>query len=160
MSRIQLYDKLSDQAEFTGIDDGVRTKTVNVVLKEDKKSGYFGKADGGAGTNKLHEGQLMINHFIGPLKLAAFGTWGNTGKTGLNFGDSQRYTSGSISFSADGTASIHVGGQMPVTWSLLMEDTVGGAFRRCFQEALGHDLKVLGRLQIIWAIRLIVATEV
>src|SRR5476651_397791 len=44
VDKIQLYDKKSDQAAFTGIDDGQKTKTINVVLKEDKKKGTFGKA--------------------------------------------------------------------------------------------------------------------
>jgi hypothetical protein len=36
--------KKSDQAEFTGIDDG-ETKTINLRQKI-KKKGYFGKIDG------------------------------------------------------------------------------------------------------------------
>ena len=37
VDRVQSYDKKSDQAEFTGVDDGSRSKTLNLVLKEDKK---------------------------------------------------------------------------------------------------------------------------
>ena len=37
VDKVQLFDKKSDQATFTGIDDGVKTKTINVVLKQDKK---------------------------------------------------------------------------------------------------------------------------
>src|SRR6201999_4659218 len=45
VDKIQLYDKKSDQAAFTGIDDGVKTKTINITLKDDKKNGMFGKAE-------------------------------------------------------------------------------------------------------------------
>ena len=42
INRVQVYDKKSDEAEFTGIDDGTRNKTVNLQLKEDRKKGVFG----------------------------------------------------------------------------------------------------------------------
>ena len=43
VKEVQVFDKKSDQAEFTGIDDGQTKKTINLKLKEDKKKGYFGK---------------------------------------------------------------------------------------------------------------------
>jgi hypothetical protein len=36
IDKVQAFDKKSDQAVFTGIDDGQKTKTLNLVLKEDK----------------------------------------------------------------------------------------------------------------------------
>src|SRR5206468_198884 len=46
--KVQVFDKKSDQATFSGIDDGERSKTINLKLKEDKKKGYFGKLDLGS----------------------------------------------------------------------------------------------------------------
>ena len=43
VKEVEVFDKKSDQAEFTGIDDGVKDKTINLKLKDDKKKGYFGK---------------------------------------------------------------------------------------------------------------------
>lgn len=91
VDKVQLYDKKSDQATFTGIDDGERTKTMNIKLKEDKKQGYFGKADTGTGSDKYYQGQVMFNHFSAVRKLSLFGNLGNTGKTGLNLQDSRKY---------------------------------------------------------------------
>ena len=45
VKEVQVFDKKSEQAEFTGIDDGNTQKTINLKLKEDKKKGYFGKID-------------------------------------------------------------------------------------------------------------------
>ena len=45
VDKVQLYDKKSDQATFTGIDDGEKQKTINLKLKDNKKNGYFGKAN-------------------------------------------------------------------------------------------------------------------
>ena len=93
VDKVQLYDKKSDQATFTGVDDGVKTKTINIQLKEDSKNGMFGKADAGMATDDLYQAQLMFNTFKGSSKFAAYGTIGNTGKIGLNWRDTDRYAS-------------------------------------------------------------------
>lgn len=95
VDKVQLYDKKSDQAAFTGIDDGKKDKTINIKLKDDKKSGYFGKLDGGVGTDKYYQTQAMFNLFQGKQKLSLYGTLANTGKTGLGWQDSQKYGSSS-----------------------------------------------------------------
>ncbi len=93
VDKVQLYDKKSDQAAFTGIDDGQKTKTINIKLKEDKKNGYFGKVDVGDGTDGYYEGQLLFNMFKAKEKFSAYLTVGNNGKTGLGWQDSQKYGS-------------------------------------------------------------------
>jgi hypothetical protein len=93
VDKVQLYDKKSDQATFTGIDDGEKTKTINIQLKEGSKNGMFGKVDGGLATNDLYQGQAMFNKFNGLQKFAAYGTIGNTGKIGLNWQDNDKYAS-------------------------------------------------------------------
>ncbi|HEY0176851.1 MAG TPA: outer membrane beta-barrel protein, partial [Pedobacter sp.] len=111
VDKVQLYDKKSDQATFTGIDDGEKTKTINIKLKEDKKNGYFGKIDAGAGTGKYYQEQAMFNAFKGKKKFSAFGTMANTGKTGLGWEDNNKYgSSGSMEFSDDGAIYFYGGG--------------------------------------------------
>jgi hypothetical protein len=91
VGQVQVYDKKSDQASFTGIDDGQREKTINLKLKNDKKMGYFGRATGSVGTDGYYDEQLMANYFKKKEKLAAFGIVSNTGKTGLNWNDRDSY---------------------------------------------------------------------
>jgi len=91
VDKVQLYDKKSDQATFTGIDDGQKTKTINIKLKDDKKNGYFGKIDAGTGTNGFYQEQVLFNKFTGKKKFSAYGTLANTGKTGLGWQDSNKY---------------------------------------------------------------------
>src|ERR1700733_12040323 len=81
VDKVQLYDKKSDQATFTGIDDGQKTKTINIKLKEDKKNGMFGKAEAGDGTQNIYQGQLLFNAFKSKEKFSVYGTLGNNGKT-------------------------------------------------------------------------------
>ncbi|QES90446.1 outer membrane beta-barrel family protein [Rhizosphaericola mali] len=94
VDKVQLYDKSSDQAAFTGIDDGVKDKTVNIKLKEDKKNGYFGKLSLGGGTRGSHENQGMFNKFKGKEKIAVYGTASNTGRVGLSWDDADQYGGG------------------------------------------------------------------
>jgi hypothetical protein len=94
VDKVQLYDKKSDQAAFTGIDDGTKTKTINIQLKSDKKSGEFGKAEAGGGTDGYYQGQLLFNVFKDKQKFSAYGITGNNSKVGLGWEDSQKYGSG------------------------------------------------------------------
>jgi hypothetical protein len=96
VDKVQLYDKKSDQATFTGIDDGERTKTINIKLKEGKKQGYFGKVDGGAGNDKFYQGQAMFNVFKEKQKFSAYGTIANTAKTGLGWEDNSKYSTSNV----------------------------------------------------------------
>lgn len=97
IDKIQLYDKKSDQATFTGIDDGQKSKTINLKLKEDKKNGYFGKLNAGIGTKDFYQNQATINIFKGKQKYAAYGAIGNTNES---FGNN--ISVGSVEFSDDG----------------------------------------------------------
>lgn len=46
---IEVFDKLSDQAEFTGMDDGEGYKAINIVTRDNMRKGTFGKVYGGIG---------------------------------------------------------------------------------------------------------------
>lgn len=94
VDKVQVFDKKSEQAEFTGIDDGESTRTVNLQLKDNMKKGYFGKvvAGGGAGDDQNYfENQAMVNYFKGKKKLSAFGIMANTGKIGLGWEDRDKF---------------------------------------------------------------------
>ncbi|MGI4022790.1 MAG: TonB dependent receptor [Janthinobacterium lividum] len=112
VDKVQLYDKASDQAAFTGVDDGKKTKTINIKLKEDKKNGYFGKVDVGAGTNQFYQEQVLFNKFMGKKKFSAYGTLANTGKTGLGWEDSNKYgaSNANTEVGDDGSISIYYSG--------------------------------------------------
>ena len=102
VDKVQVFDKKSDQAAFTGIDDGVKDKTINIKLKEDKKNGYFGKLDAGQATNDYVQSQGMFNVFKAKRKFSAYGTFGNTGQTGLGWRDNDKYSSSSLEMSEEG----------------------------------------------------------
>jgi hypothetical protein len=104
VDKVQVYDKKSDQAAFTGIDDGQKQKTINFKLKEDKKNGYFGKLSAGAATDGYHDSQLMFNKFQKKEKISLYGIVSNTGTAGLNWQDQSAYggSNGVVSVDANG----------------------------------------------------------
>jgi len=102
VSKIQVYNDKSEAAKQTGVDDGQKIKTINVVLREDKKRGVFGKADAGAGTDKRYAEQLMANKFSPKEKMAIYGNLGNTGTVGLGGGDNNKYGGGFQSYAYNG----------------------------------------------------------
>lgn len=63
VDKVQLYEKKSEEAELSGIDDGVRIQTVNVVLKEKARKGIFGNAEVLGGTKELYAGNLFAAKF-------------------------------------------------------------------------------------------------
>ena len=94
VKEVQVFDKKSDQAAFTGIDDGEKQKTINLKLKDDKKRGMFGKVSLGGGLPGSFAGEGMLNAFKGKRKIAAFGIMSNTGRVGLNWQDADKYGGG------------------------------------------------------------------
>ena len=120
VDKVQLYDKTSDQAAFTGIDDGIKTKTLNIKLKEDKKNGYFGKVEVG-GTKDYNEQQGMLNIFSPKHRIAVYGTHSNTEKTGLSWSDSNRFNEGNrdgISYNGEGLPeSYSAGAHYDTKWN-------------------------------------------
>lgn len=88
---IQVYDKKSEQATVTGVDDGVKEKTINLKLKEEAKKGYFGKVAAGVGTRDRYEHDAMFNRFNRKQKISAYGAMSNTNKTSLSWEDNQKF---------------------------------------------------------------------
>jgi len=94
VDKIQLYDKKSDQASFTGVDDGKTEKTINVKLRADKNHGIFGKVQAGDGPEGIYQGEALFNSFKNKEKFSVFGTMGNNGKVGIGWQDEQKYGTG------------------------------------------------------------------
>lgn len=63
VERIQVFDKLSDQAQFTGFDDGQSQKTINIITRSGKNNGQFGKVYAGYGTDNRYIAGGNLNFF-------------------------------------------------------------------------------------------------
>lgn len=113
IDKFQVYDKKSDQATFTGIDDGSKTKTLNLKMKEDRKKGVFGKLEAGGGPDDKWNNSLMANAFKGKRKFSFYGIMSSTGKTGLGWDEMSKYgdAGATQTFTMDdGSVAVGIGG--------------------------------------------------
>lgn len=98
---VQVFDKKSEQATISGVDDGITEKTINLKLKEDAKKGYFGKVGLAGGSNERYENEAMFNRFNRKQKVSAYAAMSNTNKTGLSWEDNQKFGGDNSNFFTD-----------------------------------------------------------
>lgn len=101
VDKVKVYEKKSDQATITGIDDGERSQTIDITLKQDMKKGMFGQALASGGTDKYYGAKLMANKFKGSEKIAVYGISANDGMVSLGVEDGQKYGVGNGSVEVD-----------------------------------------------------------
>src|SRR5262245_6273272 len=75
VDRIQVYDRASDQAEFSGFDDGGQQKTMNFILRNQKAQ--FGKVYGGYGDRDRYQAGGNYTKLKGTTRLTAIGLSNN-----------------------------------------------------------------------------------
>jgi hypothetical protein len=80
VDKIQVYDRKSDQAMFTGIDDGSEETAINLKLKKDRNRSTFGKLSGGAGTPSVFDVQGNVNVINNDEQFSAIGGANNTNR--------------------------------------------------------------------------------
>jgi hypothetical protein len=84
VDKIQVFDRLSDQAQLTGVDDGNSQKAINVVTKAGIKNGQFGRIYAGYGTDERYAGGGNVSFFKGNRRLSIVGNFNNINQQ--NFG--------------------------------------------------------------------------
>lgn len=77
IEKIEIFDKLSDQARFTGFDDGQTSKTINIVTKRDRRNGQFGKLYGGYGSTEKFQSGGTVNFFAEGRRISLLGLANN-----------------------------------------------------------------------------------
>ena len=97
VDRIEVFNKLSDNAEFSGMDDGDGYKAINIVTKENMRQGQFGKMYAGLGyepdsDDKLAKGHKWIaggniNFFQGDARVSLIGLFNNVNQQNFSFED-------------------------------------------------------------------------
>lgn len=115
IDKIQVFDKKSDQSEFTGVDDGNTTKTINLKLKKDRLKSVFGKVAGGTNFSDRFETQANVNRFSNEQQLSFIGMGNNTNKQGFSIGDVLNFTGELSKAMKNGGGSIRIssGGSGP-----------------------------------------------
>jgi len=87
VDKIQVFDKLSDQAAWSGFDDGSGQKTINIVTRNAKKTGQFGKFSAGYGTDDRYLLGANVNFFNGDRKITLLGMSNNVNQQNFSADD-------------------------------------------------------------------------
>lgn len=83
IDKIRAYDKKSDMARVTGIDDGEEETVLDLTVKPGMNHGWFGNADVAAGTEDRYSGKLMVNRFWGDNQFTVIGSMNNVNDNGF-----------------------------------------------------------------------------
>lgn len=77
IDKIQVFDRLSDQAQATGIDDGNAQKSINVVTKASMRNGQFGRLYAGYGTDNRYSAGGNVSFFKDNRRISLVGITNN-----------------------------------------------------------------------------------
>ena len=77
ISQIQIFDRQSDQSQFTGFNDGNTEKTINIVTNGRLRNGMFGRLFGAYGTQGRYQVGGNINFFDGNERVTIVGLSNN-----------------------------------------------------------------------------------
>jgi hypothetical protein len=94
VDKIQIYDRKSDQAMFTGIDDGNEETAINIKTKKDRKQSTFGKVGSGFGTPGRFDGQGNVNRINNDEQYSVIATANNVNKQNFSMGDIGNFSGG------------------------------------------------------------------
>lgn len=86
IDKLKTYDKKSDLARITGIDDGEEETVLDLKVKKGMNQGWFGNADVAAGTEKRYSGNLMLNRFVDKTQVSLIGGANNVNDQGFSGG--------------------------------------------------------------------------
>jgi hypothetical protein len=103
VDKIQIYNKQSEQAEFTGFDDGNSAHTMNIVSRADRRNGKFGKINAGTNFQSKYTAGSNLNLFKNNRRLSA-----NVQANNVN---QSNYTSStSVGSQTSGDSKVYSGG--------------------------------------------------
>jgi hypothetical protein len=111
LDKVEVFDDKSEQAKFTGFDDGQKEKTINLKLKDDKNKGLFGKVEAGSNLGQIWNNNAMANAFKNKRKLSVYAINSSNGKNGLNWDERNNFAgSGNGMMTEDGDYVSYYGG--------------------------------------------------
>lgn len=86
IDKLKTYDKQSDLARITGIDDGEEETVLDLTVKKGMNRGWFGNADAAIGTEDRYVGRLNVNHFIDKTQFTVIASSNNVNNQGFSGG--------------------------------------------------------------------------
>ncbi len=120
IERIEIYDRMSDQSELTGFDDGQRNKTINIVTRLDSRRGQFGRLYSGYGADNRYQAGITTNIFKENTRVSVLGMTNNVNEQNFSRDDISSVIGGAVrggrgSSMAGGRGGGSTGGGAPDT---------------------------------------------
>ncbi len=167
VDKIKAYEKKSDMARVTGIDDGEDEMVLDLTVKKGMDKGWFGNADLGGGTKSRYSTKFMLNRFADGQQYSAIGSMGNTGDPGFSrrgggprggAGGLRTNKMGGFNFAMD-TQKLELGGN--INYSYGKNDTQsksasetflesGNSFSNSLSKSLSRSTKFNGEFRLEW----------
>lgn len=165
VDRIEVYDRQSDQAQFTGFEDDNTQKTINIVTLTGRSNGQFGKVYGGYGSEERYLTGGNINFFDNDRRISIIGMSNNINQQNFaiedlmgvvgsasgrgGFGGGQRGGGGDRRPQGGGRPGGDFGGMRGGDTGGFLVGNQGGvnstdAFGLNYQDSFGSNLQVTG----------------
>jgi hypothetical protein len=87
IENVQIFDAQSDQAAFSGFEDGNRLKTINFITRKESRQGYTGKISAGYGTDDRYMAGAAINFFNNDRRITVTGLTNNINMFDFSVGE-------------------------------------------------------------------------
>ena len=84
VDKVQLYDRMSDQAMLTGVDDGNTQKAINIITKAGINNSQFGRVSAGMGDQGKYNAGGNVSFFKDSRRISIVGNFNNINQQ--NFG--------------------------------------------------------------------------
>lgn len=115
VDKVKFYDKQSDFSRVTGIDDGEEETVLDLQMKKDVNTGFFGNADLAYGTKDRYSAKGLANYFADRQQYTLVASANNVGDRGFSRGGSGNgllaYKNGGFNFATE-TDKLELGGHI------------------------------------------------
>lgn len=174
VSQLKTYEKRSDYAEMTGIDDGEESNVLDIITKRQLNESWVVNVDVAGGTHDRYSGRVFATRFTDHMRATVFGSMNNTADRGFGgprgFGGQQGLTTRKVvGFDVNwenGKKSTE-GGYFEIGGSLFYNHTnnnlqsisssetfltsgATGSFGNSRSSALSHSTNVYGNATLKW----------
>lgn len=83
IDKVRAYNKQSDMARMTGIDDGEEETVLDLSVKPELNKGWIGNIDLAGGTEDRYSGKLMLTRMVGSNQFTVIGSANNVNDNGF-----------------------------------------------------------------------------
>lgn len=160
IDKIKAYDRKSDMARITGVDDGEEETVLDLSVKKGMKHGWYGNATMGAGNAHRYNGRGMVSHYNDNTNVSILGNGRNVPdrqgwrrsdglsshkEGGMNFAsvNPTMETGGSVTYKYDGNDNWNLSNSQNYT-------QLRGPYSRSLSQSYGSNHQLDANFKMEW----------